>query len=117
MGTGQTLPEALGSHCHCRRRGVLELRAREMAEGVYPAQGHRAAHLFRQGEQLYEKDPHGEIAELEPETASSFYYPSGSVWTRLLVQRDTQGRVTGLLYRDDRYEEKWERTSTVARTP
>jgi poly(3-hydroxybutyrate) depolymerase len=81
------------------------------------ASGHLAATLFRQGEQLYEKDPHGEVTEVEPESASAFFYPFGSVWTRLLVDRDAQGRVTGLTYRDDRHQEKWERTRTVARTP
>jgi hypothetical protein len=79
--------------------------------------GHLAATLSRQGDQLYEKDPHGEVTELEAESASSFFYPFGSVWTRLVVERDPQGRVTGLVFRDDRHEEKWERTRTVARTP
>lgn len=81
------------------------------------ANGHLAATLFRQGEQLYEKDPHGEVTEVEPESANEFFYPLGSVWTRLQVERDKEGRVTGLVYRDDRHEEKWERTRTVARTP
>jgi predicted esterase len=81
------------------------------------ADGHLAATLFRQGEQLYEKDPHGEVTEVEPESASAFFYPLGSVWTRLTVERDAKGNVTGLLYRDDRHEEKWERTRTIARNP
>jgi predicted esterase len=81
------------------------------------AAGHLAATLFRQGEQLYEKDPHGEVTEVEPESASAFFYPQGSVWTRLLVERDKEGHVTGLIFRDDRHEEKWERTRTLARTP
>jgi len=83
----------------------------------HDAEGHLAATLFRQGEQLYEKDPHGEVTELEAESAASFFYPQGSVWTRVLVERDTQGRVTGLILRDDRHEEKWERTRTIARIP
>src|SRR6185437_9012170 len=78
------------------------------------AGGHLAATLFRQGEQLYEKDPHGEVTEVEPESASSFFYPNGSVWTRLRVERDPQGRITGLVYRDDRHEERWERTGVIA---
>ncbi|HKF47411.1 MAG TPA: prolyl oligopeptidase family serine peptidase [Terracidiphilus sp.] len=71
--------------------------------------GHLAATLFRQGDQLYEKDPHGEVTEVEPESSSAFFYPFGGVWTRLLVERDSQGHVTGLIYRDDRHEERWER--------
>ena len=96
----------------------LALAALDALVGEYrDAGGHLAATLFRQGEQLYEKDPHGEITELEAESASSFFYPNGSVWTRLQVDRDPQGRVIGLIYRDDRHEEKWERTRAIARTP
>jgi poly(3-hydroxybutyrate) depolymerase len=81
------------------------------------ASGRVAATLFRQGDQLYEKDPHGEVTELEAESSSSFFYPFGSVWTRLQVERDSLGRVIGLVFRDDRHEEKWERTRVIARTP
>jgi hypothetical protein len=95
----------------------LALAALDALIGEYrDAGGHLAATLFRQGEQLYEKDPHGEITELEAESASSFFYPNGSVWTRLQVDRDPQGRVIGLIYRDDRHEERWERTRAIART-
>lgn len=79
------------------------------------AQGHLAATLFRQGNQLYERDPHGELTELEAESPNSFFYPNGSTWTRLLVDRDPQGRVTSLTYRDDRYSERWERTGAGTR--
>lgn len=78
--------------------------------------GHLAATLFRQGTVLYQRDPHGEIAELEPESPNSLFYPSGSTWTRLLVERDAMGRVTGLVYRDDRHSERWERMAAGART-
>ena len=71
--------------------------------------GHLAATLFRQGEALYEKDPHGEVTEVEAEAPNIFFYPLGSIWTRLTVEHDKQGRVTALLYHDDRHEERWER--------
>lgn len=93
--------------------GVLDALVGE----YHDAAGHIAATLFRQGDQLYERDPHGEVTEVEAESASSFFYPLGSVWTRLTVERDTKGNVTGLTYRDDRHEEKWERTRAIARTP
>jgi hypothetical protein len=32
----------------------------------------------------------------------------------LLVERDTQGHVTGLIFRDDRHEERWERKKVTA---
>jgi len=81
------------------------------------ANGHVTATLFRQGEALYEKDPHGEVTEVEAEGPNSFFYPLGSIWTRLTVEHDKQGRVTALLYHDDRHEERWERMHPAARTP
>lgn len=77
--------------------------------------GRVTATLFRQGDQLYEKDPHGEVTEVEAESPHSFFYPFGSTWTRLTIERESQGRVTSLIYRDDRHSERWERTGTVAR--
>ena len=81
------------------------------------ANGRLAATLFRQGDDLYEKDPHGEVTEVEAESLNTFFYPLGSTWTRLTVEHDKQGRVTALLYRDDRHEERWERTRPAPRTP
>jgi predicted esterase len=75
--------------------------------------GHLAATLLRQGDQLYEKDPHGEITEVEAENPNSFFYPNGSVWTRLTIERDPEGHVTGVVFRDDRHEEHWERKRQV----
>ncbi len=75
--------------------------------------GRPAVTLFRQGEQLFQKDRHGEIAPLEAESSTSFFYPQGGYWPRLIVERDSQGRVTGLIYRDDRHEERWERKHTI----
>ena len=81
------------------------------------ANGRLAATLFRQGDDLYEKDPHGEVTEVEAEAPNTFFYPLGSTWTRLTVEHDKQGHVTALLYRDDRHEERWERTRPAPRTP
>ena len=76
-----------------------------------------AATLFRQGDQLYEKDPHGEVTEVEAESPSRYFYPLGSIWTRLIVERDPKGHLTSLLYRDDRHEERWERKQPVPTRP
>ena len=65
--------------------------------------------LFRQGDVLYQKNHYGEIAELAAESASVLFYPNGSSLSRLAVERDVQGRVTGLVLHDDRHEERWER--------
>jgi hypothetical protein len=72
--------------------------------------------LFRQGDLLYQKNHYGEIAELAPETPSVLFYPNGSSLTRITVERDSQGRVTGLVLHDDRHEERWERIRSPLRT-
>ena len=84
-----------------------------IAGEYHDTEGHVAATLFRQGDQLYEKDPHGEITEVEAENPNSFFYPNGGVWTRLNVEHDSEGRITGLVFRDDRHEEHWERKRPV----
>jgi YD repeat-containing protein len=48
------------------------------------------------------------VAELLPESATTFFYPTGGT-RRLTFERDTEGRVTGIRFRDDRHEEFWER--------
>ena len=70
--------------------------------------------VFRQGDQLYEKNRQGEIAELAAESPSTFFYLNGSATTRLTFERDPQGRVTALVLRDDRHEERWEKRSPAA---
>jgi acetyl esterase/lipase len=72
--------------------------------------------LFRQGDVLYQKNHYGEIADLAAESQSVLFYPNGSSLTRLAVERDPQGRVTGLVLHDDRHEEHWERLRPDLRT-
>jgi acetyl esterase/lipase len=71
--------------------------------------GQLAVYLFRQGDQLYQKNQHGEITELAAESLSTLFYPNGSSITRIFVERDAQGHISGLTLRDDRHEERWER--------
>ncbi len=80
------------------------------------AHGVLAVTVFRQGELLYQRDLHGAISELAAESMSTLFYPNGSSINRLLVERDTQGRVIALMFHDDRHDERWEkRVSTAAR--
>jgi len=72
--------------------------------------------LFRQGDLLYQKNHYGEIAELAAESSSVLFYPNGSSLTRIAVERDPQGRVTGLVLHDDRHDERWERMRPPLRT-
>jgi|ERR1017187_1717741 predicted esterase len=75
----------------------------------HDAHGVLAITVFRQGEQLYQKDLHGAISELAAESLSTLFYPNGSSIARLLVERDSQGRVVALVFHDDRHEERWEK--------
>ena len=75
--------------------------------------GHLAANVFRQGEQLYAKNPYGQTLELAAESAGVFFYPNGSSTTRLTAERDSQGHVTALILHDDRHEEHWEKRSAA----
>jgi pimeloyl-ACP methyl ester carboxylesterase len=78
------------------------------------ASGQLAATFFRQGDQLYEKNPQGEIAEVAAESPSTFFYPNGSSLTRLFFERDREGQVTSVVFRDDRHEERWEKRASVS---
>lgn len=65
--------------------------------------------IYRQGDQLYERDIYGQSLALEAESPNTLFYPNGSSFTRIHVERDAQGRVSSLLYHDDRHDEHWER--------
>jgi poly(3-hydroxybutyrate) depolymerase len=71
--------------------------------------GALAVTLFRQGDQLFQKNVHGEIAELAAESLSALFYPNGISLIRISVERDPLGHVTALTLRDDRHEEHWEK--------
>jgi len=75
-----------------------------------------AVSLFRQGDVLYQKNHYGEITELAAESLNVLFYPNGSSITRIMVERDPQGRIAGLLFRDDRHEERWERIKSALRS-
>jgi acetyl esterase/lipase len=78
--------------------------------------GHTAVTLFRQGDQLYERNPQGEVREIAAESQSTFFYPNGSSLNRLTFERDAEGRIISVVYHDDRHEERWEkRTSAFSR--
>ncbi|MGA3079831.1 MAG: alpha/beta hydrolase-fold protein [Terracidiphilus sp.] len=86
----------------------LSTAALDSLAGEYrDARGHIAATFFRQGDQFYEKNPQGEIAELAAESPLVFFYPNGSSLTRLTFERDAEGRVIAVVFHDDRHEERW----------
>jgi acetyl esterase/lipase len=65
--------------------------------------------VYRQGEQLFEKNQQGEVAELAAESPAVFFYLNGSATSRLTFEHDSKGTVVALLLRDDRHEERWEK--------
>lgn len=79
-----------------------------MGEYVEP-HGRGTLRLSRQNEQIYMRDQYGQITELAAESPSELFYPYGSSLGRVLIDRDAQGRVQALLFRDDRHEERWEK--------
>ncbi len=78
--------------------------------------GHSAITLYHQGEAIFEKDQYGGIIPLAAESPTILFYPNGSSISRILIERDAQGRVTALIFRDDRHEERWERLNISTRT-
>ncbi|MGB6728544.1 MAG: dienelactone hydrolase family protein [Terracidiphilus sp.] len=71
--------------------------------------------IYRQGEDLFEKDQYGVILALSAETASELFYPNGASLIRLVVEHDREGRVTAIVYHDDRHEERWEKQPDAGR--
>lgn len=79
------------------------------AGDYYDDHGQLAVTLFRQGDELYQRDPHGAVNELAAESLSALFYPNGSSISRLRVEHNAVGAITALIYHDDRHEERWER--------
>jgi acetyl esterase/lipase len=66
------------------------------------------ATIQRQGEQMYLKNAQGDVYEIEAESSNTFFYTTGSL-SRMTFEHDSAGRVSGILFRDDRHEERWEK--------
>lgn len=76
--------------------------------GEYQDSGVTQITVFRTGDQLFQRNRFGEVAELLPENVNTFFFPSGST-TRLVFEHDPAGAIRDVLLRDDRHEERWER--------
>ena len=77
-------------------------------EGDYFDQGVRQVTVIRSGDRLEVKNRTGDLSDILPETPTVFFYPSGSS-TRLTFEKNAEGKVTSILYHDDRHDEHWER--------
>jgi acetyl esterase/lipase len=72
--------------------------------------GHEIQTIFRQGDQLFEKGPGGDVVGLEAESADSFFRPvdpTGAHNVQLTFEYDANGQVTGYLLEDSRHQERW----------
>ncbi len=77
--------------------------------GEYEDNGVLEITVFREGDALFQRNRIGEVAELLPENANTFFFPSGST-SRLVFEHDPEtGAIRDVLSRDDRHEERWER--------
>ncbi len=73
--------------------------------------------VYRQGEELFQRAPGGEVTQLQAESPDTFFYPNGSnssVTIHVSFEHDAQGHVTAMIVRDNRHEERWVRQSAVA---
>jgi pimeloyl-ACP methyl ester carboxylesterase len=76
--------------------------------------------IFRQGDQLFQRDPGGQVTLLAAESPDSFFYPNGAnsaVTIHVTFDHDPQGRVTAFVTRDNRREERWVRQPSAAAPP
>jgi len=65
--------------------------------------------VFSQNDRLYGRDRYGQNSELAAESPTALFYPAGSSFTRLIAQRDPDGHIAAIVFRDDRHEERWEK--------
>ncbi len=77
-------------------------------EGDYYDSGVRQVTVIRSADRLMVKNRTGDLAEVLPETPTVYFYPTGGT-ARLIFQKNAEGKVVNILYRDDRHEETWER--------
>lgn len=74
--------------------------------------GYPAMTVFWQNDRLYGRNRYGEIDELAAASPTELFYPRGSSATRIVAERDPDGRISALVLRDDRHEERWEKKKT-----
>ncbi len=77
-------------------------------EGEYLDQGVPQVTIYRQGDQLFQRNHVGDTIELLPESMNTFFFVTGGTM-RLTFERDASGQVRGMLVHDDRHEDFWEK--------
>jgi acetyl esterase/lipase len=85
-----------------------------LAGEYFDARGNVDATIFWQGDRLYLKDRYGQIDEVAAESPTVLFYPQGSSITRLVAERNAEGRIVALVLRDDRHDERLEKRRAQA---
>jgi predicted esterase len=76
--------------------------------------GYAGLTIFWQNEKLYGRNRYGELDELAAASPTELFYPQGSYLPRIFAERTPDGRITAIVLRDDRSEERWEKRKTTA---
>ena len=88
---------------------LTQAQAENLVGEYVDTNGVPAITILWQNEKLYGKDRSGQIAELGAENPTTLFYLDGFSTTRLLAQREPDGRITAITFRDDRHEERMEK--------
>ena len=108
--TPETLAEFLMIPLHPPTIKLTAAQLDSVAGQYREPNAHGVTTIYREGNQLYEKTPGGEVIGLEAESPDSFFRPGDSTGARtvhLTFERDAQGRITAYVQHDNRQEERW----------
>jgi poly(3-hydroxybutyrate) depolymerase len=93
---------------------LTQAQAENLVGEYLESNGYPALTVLWQGDRLYGRDRYGQLEELAAESPTQLFYPGSSSTTRLIAQRDAEGRITAITFRDDRHEERWEKRKTAS---
>jgi pimeloyl-ACP methyl ester carboxylesterase len=115
--TPETLAEFLMIPLHPPTIKVTTAQLDSLAGQYREPNAHGVATIYRTGDQLFEKNPSGEVIGLEAEAIDSFFRPGDTTGTRTLhltFERDAQGHVTAFVLHDNRQQERWVKIAGAA---
>ena len=96
---------------------LTQAQVENLAGEYLESNGVAALTISSQGDRLYGKDSFGQVSELAAESPTELFYPGGSSITRLIAQRDPDGRIIAIVFRDDRHDERWEKRKASPGVP
>jgi len=110
----QALAERLVIPLHPPAIRLTQAQVDNLVGEYLESSGYPALTVLSQGERLYGRDRYGQLEELAAASPTELFYPDGSSISRLFLQRDAEGRITAIVFRDDRHEERWEKRTTAS---